>query len=241
MSSTVSVPLIDRKEAAADTTAFYFERPRDFTFKAGQYLSLTMIDPPETDAKGNTRKFSISSPPEETAVMITTRARDTAFKRVLKTMKLGTKLTMEGPFGDLVLHGDSSRPAVFLAGGIGVTPFRSILLSAALAKLPHRLFLFYSNRRPEDAAFLDELARLEERNSNYKFIGTMTEMEKSSGSWRGESGRIGKEMLRRYVSDFTRPAYYAAGPPGMVSAMQEMLAEAGVRDENIRTEEFYGY
>jgi ferredoxin-NADP reductase len=200
-----------------------------------------MINPPETDAKGNTRTFSISSPPEETEIMITTRTRDTTFKRVLKTLKLGTKLAMEGPFGALVLHGDSSRPAVFLAGGIGVTPFRSILLSAALAKLAHRLFLFYSNRRLEDAAFLDELARLEERNSSHKFIGTMTEMEKSSRSWRGETGRIGKEMLRRYIWDLTRPVYYAAGPPGMVSAMQEMLAEAGVRDENIRTEEFYGY
>jgi ferredoxin-NADP reductase len=133
MSSAIPVMLTNRKEVAVDTMAFYFEKPRGFTFKAGQYVSLTQIDPPQTDAKGSTRTFSIASAPEEAGVMITTRMRDSAFKRCLKTMRLGTKLTMEGPFGDLVLHGDPGRAAVLLAGGIGVTPFRSIVVSAARA------------------------------------------------------------------------------------------------------------
>jgi ferredoxin-NADP reductase len=241
MSSALPVTLTDRKEVAVDTMAFYFEKPRGFTFKAGQYVSLTQIDPPETDAKGSTRTFSIASAPEEAEVMITTRMRDSAFKRCLKTMRLGTKLTMDGPFGDLVLHGDPARAAVLLAGGIGVTPFRSIVVSAARANFPHRLFLFYSNRRPEDAAFLDELGKLQEMNPNYKFIGTMTKMVKSSRPWGGETGRVSKEMLLSYVSDLTRPVYYVAGPPGMVFAMQETLTEAGVNAENIRPEEFFGY
>jgi ferredoxin-NADP reductase len=241
MSSVVSVGLIHRKEAAAGTTSFYFEKPTGFTFRAGQYVSLAEIDPPETDAKGSTRTFSIASAPEEPEIMITTRMRESAFKRCLKTMKLGSKLTLEGPFGELVLHGDPSRPAVFLAGGIGVTPFRSILVSAARAKLAHRLLLFYSNRRPEDAAFLEELDKLQGVNPNYKLIGTMTEMEKDARSWHGESGRIGKEMILRYVPELAKPIYYVAGPPGMVLAMEEKLTDAGVNAEHIRIEEFFGY
>jgi ferredoxin-NADP reductase len=241
MSSVASVALIHRKEAAAGTMCFYFEKPREFTFKAGQYVSLTELDPPETDAKGGTRTFSVASAPEEAEVMITTRMRDSAFKRCLKMMKLGSKLTMEGPFGDLILHADPSRPAVFLAGGIGVTPFRSIVVSAARASLQHRLFLFYSNRSPKDAAFLDELEKLQEVNPNYKFIATMTEIKKAARSWRGESGRIGKEMILRYVPDLAKAMYYVAGPPDMVLALEEALIDAGVSSEHIRTEEFFGY
>jgi ferredoxin-NADP reductase len=241
MSSAISVTLTNRKEVAVNTMAFYFEKPRGFTFKAGQYISLTQIDPPETDAKGSTRTFSIAGAPEEAEVMITTRMRDSAFKRRLKTMRLGTKVTMEGPFGDLVLHRDPARAAVFLAGGIGVTPFRSIVVSAAREKLPHRLFLFYSNHRPEDAPFLDELGKLEEMNPNYKFIGTMTKMDKSSRSWSGETGRVSKGMLLRYIPDLALPIYYVAGPPAMVFAAQEMLTEARASAVNIRTEEFFGY
>jgi ferredoxin-NADP reductase len=238
--SVVSMALTQRREIAAGTMSFYFEKPRGFSFKAGQYVSLRQIDPPETDAKGSTRTFSIASAPQEADVMITTRMRDSAFKRVLKTMKLGATLTMEGSFGDLVLHGDADRPAVFLAGGIGVTPFRSIVISAAHAKLPHRLLLFYSNRTREDAAFLDELNELQNGNPNYKLIATMTEADKV-GSWPEESGRIGKEMILRYVPDLTKPIFYVAGPPGMVLAMEEILRDAGVSSERIRTEEFFGY
>jgi ferredoxin-NADP reductase len=240
MSSTISVALIHRKEAATGTTSFTSRSLRGFTFTAGQYISLAEIDPPEAEAKGGTRTFSIASAPEEAEVMITTRMRDSAFKRCLKTMDLGTKLNMEGPFGNLVLHADPSRPAVFLAGGIGVTPFRSIVVSAARAKLPHRLFLLYSNRRPEDAAFLSELGNLEEANPNYKFVATMTEMEKAR-SWHGETGRITKEMILQYLTELTSPIYYVAGPPGMVLAMEETLTDAGVNGDHLRTEEFFGY
>jgi ferredoxin-NADP reductase len=93
------------------------------------------------------------------------------------------------------------RTAVFLAGGIGITPFRSIVFRAAKEKLPHRIFLFYSNRRPEDAPFLDELQAVERENPNYKLIASMTEMSKSQRPWQGEAGLIDKEMLARHLKD----------------------------------------
>jgi ferredoxin-NADP reductase len=125
------------------------------------------------DAEGNVRSFSIASAPHEDTLMVATRMRDTAFKRVLDTMPLNSAVKIEGPSGSLTLHNNVTRAAVFLAGGIGITPFRSIVFRAAKEKLPHRIFLFYSNRRPEDAPFLDELQALEKENPNYKLIAKL--------------------------------------------------------------------
>jgi ferredoxin-NADP reductase len=115
------------------------------------------------------------------------------------------------------------------------------VLQAAHDNLPHQIFLFDSNRKPEDSAFLNELMEAQEKNPNYTFIGTMTEMEKSGMKWNGETGYITKAMLEKYVGELTLPIYYLAGPASMVTAMRKTLNEAGVDDDNIRTEEFSGY
>jgi ferredoxin-NADP reductase len=174
--------------------------------------------------------------------------RNTAFKRVLKNTPVQTEVKIEGPFGNLILHNNATRPAVLLAGGIGITPFRSIVVNAAKEKLPHRIFLFYSNRRPEDAAFLQELQALEQQNHNYELIATMTEAEKSNHPWKGEVGLINYQMLDRHLKAVASPdwhsagpVYYIAGPPQMVRDLQTMLANAGVDGDNIRIEEFSGY
>lgn len=233
--------LKDREDVAEGTMAFRFEKLSGWTFKAGQYIDMTLIDPPETDSEGNVRSFSIASAPHEEALMVATRMRDTAFKRVLKTMPIGTGVKIEGPSGDLILHNNSTRTAVLLAGGIGITPFRSIVFQAAKEKLPHRIVLFYSNRRPEDASFLTELQGLEKANPMYKLIATMTEMEKSRLIWNGETGLINQVMLGKYLKDAASPIYYIAGPPAMVKGMRETLNSAGVNDDDIRAEEFGGY
>lgn len=238
---TQLLKLRDRLEVAERTLAFQFEKPAAFAFKPGQYINLTLLDPPETDAEGNVRTFSIASAPGEQGLMVATRMRASAFKRVVAHMPLGTEMRLEGPFGNLTLHADTTRPAAFLAGGIGITPFRSILVHAAKARLPHRLFLFYSNRRPEDAAFLDELQALQRENSNYTFIGTMTAMERSERRWLGETGHVDQAMLARVLKGVARPIFYIAGPPQMVSGLHAVVKGAGVSDGDIRTENFTGY
>jgi ferredoxin-NADP reductase len=246
MSTTVTSPtfmskLNSRQEVAEGTMTFRFDKPASWAFKPGQFVDMTLLDPLEMDSEGNTRTFSIASAPHEETLMVATRMRDTAFKRVLRAMPLGTTVKIEGPFGNLILQNAAARAAVFLAGGIGITPFRSMLFHVAHATLSHRIFLFYSNRRPEDAPFLDELQALEGTNPNYTLIATMTEMETSHRSWHGETGLISKEILSRYLKDALSPIYYIAGPPGMVKGLQTMLTEIGVNDPDIRTEEFAGY
>ena len=236
-----NIRLKGKSEVAEGTMAFYFERPTGFQFKAGQFADFTLVNPPETDEEGNTRSFSIASAPYEDDLMIATRMRDTAFKRILKTLAAGSEIQMEGPFGGLTLHEDAKRPAVFLTGGIGVTPFRSIALQTTHERSPHLLWMFYSNRRPEDAAFLDELTKLQTEKSNFKLVSTMTNVAQSRKHWNGETGYIDKQMLSKYINELSGPIYYIAGPPAMVDGMTKLLSDAGVKATDIRSEEFFGY
>ena len=252
--------LIKKEEVAEGTMAFYFEKPENFEFIAGQYVTVSLINPPETDDEGNSRFFSIASAPNENHLMVATRMRDTAFKRVLKNLPVGSEVKITGPDGSFYLPKDASNPTVFLIGGIGVTPVFSILKNAAYKKLPHRLFLFYSNKRPEDAAFLEELQNLEKENNNFKLIATMTAPtarpdrsggesrspdqsigKKSKQAWLGETGFINKEMLQKYIGNLNSPIYYMSGPPAMVKAMRELAEKMGASDDNIIFEEFAGY
>ena len=178
---------------------------------------MTLIHPPETDAEGNTRTFSIASPPFENELVFTTRMRDTAFKRSLQKVPLATEVKIGSAAGSFTLHKNRGKPAVFLAGGIGITPFLSIVRQAHHDRLPHNLYLFYSNRRPEDAPFLETLQNLEKTNPNFHLICTMTEMSKSKKEWKGEVVVIDQDMLSRHLATLRGPIYYSAGPPAITN------------------------
>ncbi len=233
--------LRNRFSVAERTMAFQFEKPAGFTFRAGQWMDITLLHPAESDAKGNVRGFSIASAPHEDLLLVATRLRDTAFKRELAQMPLSTEVQIEGPGGNLALHNNPARAAVFLAGGIGITPIRSILFRAAKDKLPHRILLFYSNRRPEDAPFLEELTRLQGENRNYTLVATMTQMDKSHRPWTGETGHFKPAMLSKHLGGAKSPIYYIVGPPGMVNGVHRLLNQVGVDDDDVRTEDFSGY
>jgi ferredoxin-NADP reductase len=233
--------LVRRETVAEGTMAFYFERPRGFSYQAGQNGLISLLDARDFDGYGPSRTFSFASAPHEPELMIATRMRDTAFKRTLKSAAPGLRVSLDGPNGIMTLHEDAARPAVFIAGGIGVTPFRSMAQHAAHERLPHRLWLFYSNRRPEDAPFLGELRELERANPNFRFVPTMTGMDSSGLPWQGETGMVGKPLLERHLKGMQAPVYYLAGPPGMVMGMHAMLDGLGVPQDHVRDEEFYGY
>ena len=235
------VKLTGHEDVAAGTMMFRFEKPAGFIFKPGQAVTVSLINPP-AEPNSASRTFSLVSAPFEKELAVATRMRDSsAFKRALKTLPPGAKIKLEGPFGDMTLHEDRARPAAFIAGGIGITPFMSMLRQSAHDRLAHRLFLLYSNRRPEDAAFLAELQSLERQNKNFRLLATMTDMDKSARAWHGEQGMVNEERVKRFVGDAAAPIYYLAGPPVMVDAMTGVLSRVGVKDENVRSEEFYGY
>jgi len=225
------VALTGREQVAAGTMAFHFARPASFAFKPGQAITLELPDPP-AEANSARRIFSLTSAPFERRLTVATRMRESsAFKRALRTLPLGALLRLKGPQGVMTLHEDRSRAAVFIAGGIGITPFVSMLRQAAHDRLDQRLLLLFSNRRPQDAAFLEELQELEARNPGFRLVARMTDQQ----------GMLDEEALRRFVGDAAAPLYYLAGPPGMVDAVSAMLERIGVTSSDVRSEEFYGY
>ena len=237
----IKTTLTASRELAEGTMEFSFAKPEGFSYIAGQSVDLTLVKPPETDTEGNTRTFSLASAPHEPVLRVATRMRDTAYKRSLKTLPEGTPVEMQGPFGSFFLHENTARPAVFLAGGIGITPFLSMIADATERGLAHKLYLFYSNRRPEDAAYLDELSALAEKNPNFTFVPTMTAMERSGQPWDGLRGYVDARMLEAQVPRDASPIYYMAGPQPMTLAMRNMLQKEKISNDDIRFEEFAGY
>lgn len=239
------IALKAKHQIAENTMEFIFEKPLNFAFKAGQHVRMTLIDPPETDTEGNSRFLTIASIPQESDLRFAVRMRDTAFKRTLKQMESGQKvliqILLDVPHGAFTLHDDESKPAVFLVGGIGIVPAYAMIRDSLYRKTAHTLYLFYSNRRPEDAAYLDELQLLAKKHRRLIFIPTMTDMGNLHTEWRGETRRVDEALLRKYIKDLRPPIYYIAGLPAMASSMQQMITEAGVDEDSIRMEQFSGF
>lgn len=233
--------ILKNLKIAERTLAFFLEKPEGFSFLPGQFIVLYLINPPEDDPKGNFRTFSIASAPFEDNLMISTRMGGSIFKKILNDLPEGTQVKIRGPAGSFILDERDGRPAVFLVGGIGITPVRSILLQAVRDGIQRKISVFYSNRKPEDSAFLDELMLLEKDRPLIKIIPTMTDMEESGEEWEGERGFINEEMINRYVPDPLGCVFYIVGPPSMVDAMKGLIRRMGIEESFIRTEEFLGY
>jgi ferredoxin-NADP reductase len=171
----ISLTLREKKELAVGTMAFCFGIDgQPFVFKPGQCIRITLLDPLYKDKKGNSRDFSIASSPGEPSLMIAMRMTGSAFKRSLADLPLGSSVWVNGPYGDFFLDVDPTRPAVFLAGGIGITPFRSMVKHAIEQHSPQRLTMVYCDRTPDDAAFLDELQNWEKETPKFRLLATMT-------------------------------------------------------------------
>ena len=206
------------------------------------------------DPKGPIRHFTISSSPTEDFIMITTRIRDTPYKKRLSSLEEGTIVKVRGPQGKFVLHEeDYSKPAVFLSGGIGVTPFRSMIKYATDKQLPIKIVMFDSNRNQENTLFKKEFDEYVNINRNLKIIYTITEeeaepsQETSSSTrqqWTGERGRIDKAMLTKHLTDdeIKNSIFYTCGPPAMIKAMQDIIQnDLKIPKDRIKVEEFTGY
>lgn len=237
----VMTSVLRRELAAQGTVSFYFQKPEGFVFKAGQYVDMTVRDLEEAGSRGSAKSLSIASAPYEPELMITTRIRGSAFKGALQKETGNIEIKIIGPFGSFVLQNNSERPAVFLMGGIGVTPARSMILQATADKSPQKIFLFYSNRRPEDTPFLNDFKKAAKNNPNFTFIPVMTQMEDSKEVWVGERGYINSTMLGKYIPDLQSPIYYTAGSMKMTNGMREMLNRIGIDDDDIQSEEFPAY
>jgi ferredoxin-NADP reductase len=232
--------LVHAHAVAEGTFAFHIARPPGFAFAAGQSINLMLVDPAESDARGSSRALTIASAPSEPSLMVVTRMRDTAFKRVLGRLAPGAPVSLRGPSGRFTLP-EGDRAVVLVAGGIGITPFLSMLRQEAHAGSRRPTLLLYSNRRPADAAFLAELQAMAQRAPALRMVATMTGLEGTEPAWQGERGKLGPELLARHAARLGNPLWYLAGPTGMVAALGPAIAALGVPREDIRVDGFSGY
>jgi ferredoxin-NADP reductase len=230
----------EKREVAKGTLLVVFDlQGREVEFTPGQYFWITLLDPPYDDERGPKRHISVVTSPNDRGVLgLTTRLRDSAFKRSLAELPVGTEVEVEEPKGTFLLPDEAGGPYVFIAGGIGITVFRSMLRYIAQEGLGHRVTLVYSNRDRESTPFLDELLELERTNPNFRLVATMTE----DPEWDGERRRVDGDMLRDHLGDdLAAFTYLVAGPPGMVNGVVEKLQASGVPEDRIRPDRFAGY
>ncbi|HSA75263.1 MAG TPA: Rieske 2Fe-2S domain-containing protein [Candidatus Nitrosocosmicus sp.] len=218
-------------------------------YTAGQFAFFD-IGGVNNDPKGPIRHFTISSSPTEDFIMFTTRIRESPYKKRLSALEEGAKVRVRGPEGQFVLHDDYSKPAVFLSGGIGVTPFRSMIKYVTDKLLPLKIVMFDSNKDPDNILFKKEFDGWIALNKNLKIIYTISEVKQNeqqsivNNGWKGEYGRINKAMISKYLDGtlLNNSIFYICGPPGMLKAMQSLLQEElKISSERIKVEEFTGY
>ncbi len=222
--------VLNKKSAAKNVFSLIFEKPENFSFYPGQYLDyeLPVDDPNGKTKSGDTRAFTISASPTEDFLMLSTKVGHTPFKKALAQLKPEDGIKTSHPAGTFIL--DEKSPAIFIAGGIGITPFRSMIKYAFDQKLSTPITLIYSN---SDANFpfkkeLDSWQN-ELNNLTIHFINTTTQ------------GRLDKEKLISYQLSVISSIFYLAGPPKMVDSFEKMLIDSGVDKTNIRYDHFDGY
>jgi ferredoxin-NADP reductase len=239
-SKTHTLSLVKKKKHAKDTYSFYFSRPQNFNFIGGQYNRWT-LPITATDGRGASRFFTISSPPsEKDFLVVTTKVIQSDFKKALVKMEVGNEIKIFGPMGQFVLDENSEEENVFIAGGIGITPFHSMIMDAA-QNSTKQLTLFVSFSIPEEVVFLNELTEITKNHANIKIIYTITKPQESQISWNGETGRISDIMIKKYVKNIPSSIFYIVGPPPMVEGIQKVLADMNIPNDHVRVEQFSGY
>lgn len=237
----LSLRFLRKEQVSSDGWVFFFDRGEAFDFLPGQWVRMTLpID--ALDSRGNSRAFSLaSSPLQKDHLMIATRIIQSPFKKNLIELKLGTAVKFFGPAGRFIFNERDVRPHVFLAGGIGITPFRSILMYASEKNLTTPITLLGSFSTVEDFIFYQEFSTLAGQHANVTVAYTVTQPEQSRASWNGETERISENLIRKYVPNVADSLSYIAGPPAMVLEVEGIVKGMGVLPQNIRKEIFVGY
>lgn len=231
--------LAEKKVIAADTYEFVFNPDRPLVFRAGQYLEWTLAHTP-SDSRGNRRFFTIASSPTEPTVRLGVKFYEPAstFKKALRELSPGDKVSASHIAGDFVLPKEAQKKLVFIAGGIGVTPFRSHIQYLVDTKDKRAVTLFYSNKTASEIAYKETFDRAAQEIGLKTVYALTNEPTPVPGT---VSGFIDAELITREVPDYRDCLFYISGPHGMVVAFKKTLKELGVPRFNIKTDYFPGF
>lgn len=232
------IPLLEKKEVAKDVFEFTFKKPQGVTFTAGQYLEWVL---PHTSAddRGIKRYFTIASSPTEDTIKLGVKIpeKPSSFKKHLANLKKGDVIFASQLAGDFILPKKEEHPLVFIAGGIGITPFRSMIKELIDTKQKKDITLFYTAKKEDEFAYTDLFE--EAKSVGVTLVHVVTDKENTN--WKGEKGFITEDMLGEYVKNMHACAYYISGPPPMVHAYKSLVLKQGVPRKKIHTDYFPGY
>ncbi|MCW4031206.1 MAG: FAD-dependent oxidoreductase [Candidatus Bathyarchaeota archaeon] len=217
-----------------NVTSFRFPRPARLNYKAGQFFFITL----KKDGEELNKHFSFSSSPtEKTHIEFTKKLSDSDFSTALKALKEGDWARIDAPYGKFTFEGEYEKIGL-LAGGIGITPLKSICRYCTDMRLSTKITLLYGNRTENDIAFRKELETMQKQNKNLKTLFILNE---PSGEWKGATGLITAKMIEKQVPDFKETTFYTCGPPGMVKTMVKLVEQLGLPKTQLKFEYFTGY
>ena len=225
------------EQSAVDSYDFIFRSPRKLAFEAGQYLEWTLgLD--RSDSRGNRRYFTVASAPTEQSIRLGVKfyQQSSAFKRMLGTMKPGSTIHASQLAGDFTLPANPQSKIAFLAGGIGITPFRSMLQYLIDSHERRPIVVLYGAETQQDIAYRDVLGAAKRE------LGIRTVLAVARGAERGQyPGYIDARLVRLAIPDYLERTFYISGPQAMVKALRHMLLGMGVRRSKIKVDYFPGF
>jgi len=217
-----------------NVTSFRFPRPTTLNYKPGQYLFITI----KSDGKNLGKTFSLSSSPtEKEHIEFTKKLTDSEFSNTLRKLKVGDWAMIDAPYGKFTFEGENEKIAL-LAGGIGITPFKSICKYCTDMRVTAKITLLYGNRSESDIVFKKELEEMEKQNENLKVVFILNE---ASNAWKGATGVIDAELVKKEVPDYKERVFYVCGPPPMVQAIEKLIRDLGLPQTQLRLEAFIGH
>ena len=225
--------VVSSRPLTPTTRAIEVEKPKTFAFRPTQFTFLQL----KTEEGMDARPMSLATSPTRPHLEYAVRLSDSPYKRAFAALQPGDEVAVFGPIGDFVLH--DTKPAVLLAGGVGITPLKGMAEYAADKALSIPIRLVYSNRTEDEIVYRNELDALEKQNPRFRVLHTLTRT--AHGEWRGRTGRIDQELLRETARGLTDPIYYISGTPSMVVGTLRLLRALEVPDANLEVEAFRGY
>jgi ferredoxin-NADP reductase len=235
--------IISKKEMAAEMTCYaeFDLQGEKVSFIPGQYFFVTLNPADEIHKDELTHHFSIVNSPSQNGILaLTTRLRldQSLFKRTLNEAKVGDEVEIGKINGSFLLPEDTSKPVVLIALGIGITPYISMLRWAFEENRPYQFTVIYSDNETKSMAFLEELKQMDAAHDNMKLITSVTRDE----NWEGEKRHVDGDFVKEYLGDnYAGQLYYISGPPAVVEAVSASLKQAGIAEDNIKTDSFSGY
>ena len=226
--------MVSSRKLTPHTHGIMLKKPPGFSFRPTQFTFLSL----QTDEGLDARPMSLATSPTRPNLEYGVRTGESPFKRAFASLEPGDRVNVQGPFGRFLLRED--RPAVLVAGGIGITPLKGMAEYASDKSLPVPVRLLYSNRSEEEIAYRAELEELERRNPRFRVLQTLTGSGVPRG-WKGSVGRIGAKHLGEVAEELEEPVYYVCGEPSMVGEMVGLLSDSGVPEGDVVVEVFRGY